>query len=297
MTESYNNFIKQRSQRQETIDNSQGALNGIIALYEVTKEISKSLNESDVFAIFKEQLSRFVDFKDLLFISDKQILEYKDEYALYPVSIGTENFSHIAIKGLSEQDKDMLTVLVNQFAMCLRRINLYKSLQELAITDSLTGTFSRRYCLERLKEEIDRSAKFNLNFSILMIDIDHFKKYNDSFGHLVGDVILKDLSSIIKESIRSVDLVGRFGGEEFLVILPQTTKDATLITASRIQNSILNRHISAYDETLTITVSIGCSSFPDDSRELTELIDRADFALYRAKKTGRNKVCTYSKKE
>ena len=127
-----------------------------------------------------------------------------------------------------------------------------------------------------------------------MIDIDDFKNYNDKFGHLVGDAIIKTIASEIKSNIREIDLLGRFGGEEFLCIFPETTKEGANFAAERIRKAIEAKEIQAYDEVLKATVSVGASTFPSDALNPTELIDKADWALYRAKKMGKNRVCSFA---
>jgi len=124
-----------------------------------------------------------------------------------------------------------------------------------------------------------------------MIDIDYFKDYNDRYGHIVGDAILRELSKSIQEAIRQIDLMGRYGGEEFSIILSETDKGAAQFAAERIRQAIEDRRIRVYDEELKITVSIGISAFPQDGKEIKTLIDRADSALYRAKEAGRNRIC------
>ena len=147
--------------------------------------------------------------------------------------------------------------------------------------------------MERFMEEYTRSQKFNHKLSFLMLDIDHFKECNDKFGHLVGDIVLMNVADEIKNNIRQVDLAGRFGGEEFAVILPETDKIGAELSAERLRSAIKNRVIKAYDETINATVSIGVATFPDDASRPEELIDRSDWSMYRAKQTGRNRVCTY----
>ncbi len=175
----------------------------------------------------------------------------------------------------------------------MKRAFLYQRIQELAITDGLTQVFSRRYFLERFREELVRSEKFNYSFSCLMIDIDHFKDYNDRYGHLVGDAILREVSKTIKENIRQIDLMGRYGGEEFSLILTETDKEKAELAAERIRQAIENKRIRVYNEDLKATVSIGVSTFPIDAKDMEQLIDKADLALYQAKEAGRNKVCVY----
>jgi diguanylate cyclase (GGDEF)-like protein len=148
--------------------------------------------------------------------------------------------------------------------------------------------------LEKLEEEINRSKKFKLSFSFLMVDVDNFKKINDNYGHLVGDVILRGVSKSIKDSTRQIDFMGRYGGEELAVILTETDKEESLVIAERIRQAVESNKIAAYDESLNVTISIGISLFPADATEVLSLIDKADQALYQAKQSGRNKVVLLS---
>jgi diguanylate cyclase (GGDEF)-like protein len=134
----------------------------------------------------------------------------------------------------------------------------------------------------------------NYTFSLLMLDIDHFKNCNDRYGHLVGDAVLKEVAKGIKDSVRLIDLVGRYGGEEFLIVLIETDKKQGEIVAERIRKFIEDKSIKVYDEELKVTVSIGISTFPFDSKEVKSLINKADKALYSAKESGRNKIVAFS---
>ena len=190
---------------------------------------------------------------------------------------------------------DNFIILTNQFAIQLQKIILYKKIQEMAITDSLTEVSTRRYFLERFSEEIRRSMRRKTNLSFLMLDLDHFKEKNDSYGHLVGDVILKEIANVLKSSLREIDIIGRYGGEEFGIVLTGIGREGSLQVAERLRSGIEHVVFTAYDETVSTTVSIGISVFPDDGVDRNSLIESADRALYKAKAQGRNRVyCLYS---
>ncbi|MBI5124587.1 MAG: GGDEF domain-containing protein [Candidatus Omnitrophica bacterium] len=186
---------------------------------------------------------------------------------------------------------ERFAILAVQFALEINKVLLYEKVEELAITDSLTGLYVKRYLFERLNEEVKRSKRYKFKLSFLMADIDDFKRCNDAHGHLVGDVILRDVARIMKENVREIDLIARYGGEEFSLLLPETKKDEARLAAERIRKKIDEHVFKAYDETLKITVSIGISTYPDDSSEGTNLVEKADTALYAAKNTGKNVVC------
>ena len=144
--------------------------------------------------------------------------------------------------------------------------------------------------MERLEEEMKRSKRYGFNFAFLMVDIDNFKKCNDTCGHLVGDVVLRDVGRIIKEHVREIDLVGRFGGEEFSLVLPETGRDGALMAAERLRKNVELNVFKAYDEKLKLTVSVGVAIYPQDSDNTKDLVDKADEAMYDAKKSGKNIV-------
>ena len=151
--------------------------------------------------------------------------------------------------------------MVEQLALEAKKVSLYERVQTLAITDGLTNIYVRRHFLERLNEEVARSRRHHLKLSVLMIDIDHFKQCNDTYGHLVGDIILRDIVRIMKEQVRQIDLVGRYGGEEFVIALPDTNKASAGGIAERLRQSIEKHEFKAYDETITTTVSIGLATY------------------------------------
>lgn len=223
---------------------------------------------------------------------NQQKITYEEGFiAQAPLMVDRKFLGTLVVEDLPADAIDNFSILVNQFNLEFKRIKLYEKVQELAITDGLTRLFSRRHFLERLDEEIKRSARHNLRLAFLMVDIDHFKQCNDNYGHLAGDIVLKEIARQILDNIREIDLAARFGGEEFSILLPNTDKQGARFVAERIRTSIERYSFKAYSAVIKVSVSIGVSSFPEDSTEAQQLIDKSDRALYRAKQEGRNRVC------
>jgi diguanylate cyclase (GGDEF)-like protein len=156
-------------------------------------------------------------------------------------------------------------------------------LVDLAVKDGLTGLFNRRYFNELIKTEMNRVRRAPASLSLLMLDIDNFKNYNDTKGHPAGDELLKGVAKVLKSSVRAVDMVCRYGGEEFVIILTQADKSVGKILAERIRVQV-----NLYFPT---TISIGIATYPEDAEEIEPLIQKADNALYQAKQSGKNKWC------
>lgn len=169
---------------------------------------------------------------------------------------------------------------------------LTKKLELMAITDHLTGIYNRRHFEKIIETEFAKFLRYNLSLSCLMVDIDHFKRINDRYGHDAGDSVIKKVSEIISSTLREVDVLARWGGEEFIILLPNTTKDDAKRVAERILKGISKHNFNKVSDNETITVSIGVTSVPDDEGidNWEKLIKVADDALYRAKTKGRNRV-------
>ncbi len=182
--------------------------------------------------------------------------------------------------------KELFGIFATHLATALQNANLHAQVNELAIRDALTGAFNRRHLEERLRHCYAVSKRYSRELSVLMIDIDHFKKLNDGFGHQVGDRVLKKVSDTIADRLRSTDILGRYGGEEFLVILQETGFQGAEIVA----RDLVKRVAELSGEGLIITVSVGFASFPQDAFEIEDLIRLADQGLYLAKDMGRNRV-------
>ncbi len=197
-------------------------------------------------------------------------------------------------RSFSSDDEDLLLTLAFHSAFAIEKVNLHEGIVKMASTDGLTGLNNHRAFQERLDEELERARRFGNKVSLLMIDIDHFKAFNDTYGHVSGDEALKRISCTLVDNIRTVDFAARYGGEEFAVILPEIPLEGAMVVAERIRESVENQTLSINGKKAKITLSIGVACFPDHALNRKDLIDRADKALYLAKRSGRNKVCAYT---
>ncbi len=192
----------------------------------------------------------------------------------------------------SDRDEQLLSVVARSAGLALENAELLRRTEELSIIDELTDSYNYRYFVQKLQEEKKRAVRYNLPLSVIMIDIDWFKKLNDGYGHEAGNVVLRELAGVIRECIRDVDIFARYGGEEFVVILPQTPlAEARQIgerIRSQVESTIMNTGSTG---TVKITVSVGVSSYPENGKSEEELVTVADQALYQAKGSGKNLVC------
>ena len=185
------------------------------------------------------------------------------------------------------EDISIFSLISVYAALTIERVKSIEEMWQLSITDGLTGLYNHRYLMEQMHMEIQRASRYNHPLSIIMLDIDHFKDYNDKFGHLEGNRALKGIARILKKETRDTDMVGRFGGEEFCIIVHEVKKDGAAVFAKRLLREIAKNHFSGR----RITLSGGVAVFPKDGKTPAELIKKADVFLYRAKKQGRNRIC------
>lgn len=235
-------------------------------------------------------------------ISQKNKQRYKTKsFISIPIKIedrvaGVLNISDkISGEVFNENDLILIQAFATHASIAIERNLFHKEAEELkklSITDPLTGTMNRRYLNNRLSEEIARFNRYKHPFSFMMIDIDGFKEYNDTYGHIAGDKVLKNIATTIVNSLRSIDIAVRFGGDEFVLILPQTPKIEAINIANRIKENVENLYISQRQELPPkyLTVSIGLSSYPEHASSASELIERTDQDLYLAKKGGGNRL-------
>ncbi len=188
-------------------------------------------------------------------------------------------------------DLRLLTILSDLAAIAIENGKLYYRIKEMAIRDGLTGLYCHRYFKERLDEDILKAARIKQHLSLLMLDIDGFKNYNDKYGHTAGDIVLKVIGNILQSSVDLGDLAARYGGEEFVLILFGKGKPEALKLADLIRKKIESEKFILRQAETHVTVSIGCATLPQDAVLKDELIRVADASLYEAKKQGGNKVC------
>lgn len=195
--------------------------------------------------------------------------------------------NYITKKPITEEDLRILTMFVNQCALAVENSKTFEDTLLKAHTDTLTTLWNYGYFQYKLDEELVKAKKQNYPLSLIMLDLDDFKKFNDTFGHLMGDLALKEISNILKETCRKIDIPARYGGEEFSLILPFTNKQEALSIAERIRKAIENKPILGKHR---FTVSIGIASFPVDAQNRQDLLNKADIFLYKAKQQGKNRI-------
>jgi len=210
--------------------------------------------------------------------------------------LGVLNLSDKAnLSAFCEADLKLLTSFSTLASLMIERAQIQEEtcrLEQLSCTDPLTGTYNRRFLNARLEEEVNRSLRQGLEFTLLFVDLDLFKSYNDRFGHLAGDEALKTISEVIKGNLRDMDIVARFGGEEFCVLLPGTSCRLGKLVAERIRQGIERRMAQGREGggPALLTASLGVACFPRDGESVAALLNASDTALYQAKASGRNKV-------
>jgi diguanylate cyclase (GGDEF)-like protein len=201
-------------------------------------------------------------------------------------------FSRPTANAFPSDDIKLLASIANQAAMAIVNARLYRETVELSLTDPLTGTANRRHLFQQLEMELSRAQRFGNELSVFMIDIDHFKLYNDRHGHPAGDEVLKSIGRTLLGTVRKIDTVARYGGEEFAVLLPQIRRQEALLVGEKLRRAVSQLAFPAAAG--RITVSIGLAHFPIDALSGRDLISRADEALYAAKNGGRNRLVAYS---
>ncbi|WP_051585942.1 sensor domain-containing diguanylate cyclase [Caldanaerobius polysaccharolyticus] len=208
-------------------------------------------------------------------------------------TIGAILLFHDYQNAFSKENLDIVTMISRQGAIALYNAKLYREMTQKSITDPITKLYNRRYFTDIIKDIVEICQREDLNVSLIMIDIDYFKRVNDTYGHLIGDEVIKELASRIKMCTRGDDIVARYGGEEFVVVLPSLDEQQAYTIAERIRKEIAARPFTTSAGELHVTVSAGICEYPAKADSLERLIANADRALYMAKARGRNKVIIY----
>ena len=289
--------------------------------------VQVDIDESDLYVHMAKGYDREFEKEDILFKEDSSLLQYmaanpepvlfEDLKTYDKVKSEVEKLSmlspHLIVPMKSKNslngfltlgekitgdyfmptDLDFMQDLAKFAAIAVENSLLYL----MAILDRMTRLYIHHYFQERLIEEISRSQRTNIPLSIIMSDIDHFKKFNDTYGHQQGDIVLKKTAELFKNAVRNVDIAARYGGEEFSIILPNTTLDGAILVANRLREKIETTEYPGQEEPLSVTSSFGVAQYNAEKDESSkDLIKRADTALYKAKEEGRNKVVAHGSK-
>ena len=295
------------------------------AVSKITEVIHSSLDFDNVGPIVLDIVARLIDIESCsLFIIDKQQSEtifsagvgsvehapgYPSPAAGRDIAVEDEHFTCTSVfdrgeimvlfcasahdvERLSEEDSLIVGAVASELVVAVENSRLYKLTKRLAITDELTGLYNYRHLQQRLDEEIGRARRYHKYVSLLMVDVDDFKNFNDSFGHIAGDLALSELAEVMRHSVREVDVVARYGGEEFSVLLPETDAAGAYSVAEKVREAIAEHRYADSDgeRCCSLTVSIGLASFPSHADDKESLLREADNALYAAKNGGKNRV-------
>ena len=209
---------------------------------------------------------------------------------LAPVSAGDQPLGLIALRASGAMALEGAAHFASEIAFALKRVILFRQVEWLSLTDGLTGLWRRNALDEKVREELRRAAAFKTTVGFMIADIDHFKRLNDTYGHQFGDAVLKRVAQLLKAGVYETDFVGRYGGEEFGIVLPRADSAGVLRKAETMRARIEAETFSQGLEKVKLTISIGIAHFPKDGRDPEALIAAADKALYAAKESGRNRV-------
>jgi diguanylate cyclase (GGDEF)-like protein len=205
--------------------------------------------------------------------------------------LGVIQLVNVDLAHFSREEEFFLQALCDYAAIAIENARAVEKIQELTITDDCTGLYNARHLYKILEQEVYRSSRFGYEFSVLFIDLDHFKQVNDTHGHLIGSKLLAEIGYLIKAQLRLIDFAFRYGGDEFVVVLPQTGKDAALVVAHRLRDS-LRASVFCKEEALNLNVraSMGLATFPNDAKSPHDIIRQADEMMYMVKNSTRDSI-------
>lgn len=202
-------------------------------------------------------------------------------------TIGVLNLGHSGEGAFTKEDLRLLVLVASQASGVIQRTLMQEEIKDLTITDDLTGLYNRRHFMLRMSDEVNRANRFVQEFSLVFLDLDEFKRYNDNYGQETGDRALVEVGQVLKRVARATDIVARYGGEEFVLLLPTSGREEALIAAERIRIAV-EEHV--FPRRKRLTVSVGVATFPEDAADPVELLNRAGKALHQAKREGRNRI-------
>lgn len=299
------------------------------AISEITEVIHSTLDFEQVGPLVLDILSKVIDLPtSCLFVIDKDkdetlfsasaslseaaVKTYSDRWALASAesaAAGEDLFACTTVldhkrlmvvfcapgdrlERMGAEDRLVLQAVASELVVAVENSQLYKLTKRLSITDELTGLYNYRYLQQRLDDEIERARRYGRSLSLLMIDADDFKRFNDTYGHIAGDEALAEMSQVFRSAVREIDIVCRYGGEEFSVILPETDAEGAFVVAEKIREAVAAHSFADADarRVVSLTVSIGLATFPSGAGDQETLLRLADDALYSAKNTGRDRV-------
>src|SRR6267143_102955 len=258
--------------------------------HDVAKALTSSLDLDSILQTIMEKMAEYFrpDTWSLLMVDEE-----KDElYFAIAVGAAAEVLSKARLNvGLSEQELFFLQALCDYAAISIENARSVEKIQELTITDDCTGLFNARHLHKTLETEVYRSARFGYQFSVIFIDLDHFKQVNDTHGHLVGSRLLAEVGYLIKAQLRLIDFAFRYGGDEFVVLLPQTSKDQAVVVAKRLQDSVRSGTFCIEQGlNLNVRASMGLATFPNDAQTPHDIIRQADEMMYMVKNSTRDNI-------
>jgi len=302
-------------------DNVSNELSKYIKLFNLVEEVNKNIELTKAAEKFYSAIVdyfgfSYIEFFGILIVKKKDVIEIisfspVEESLLEEIkNIWLERQSFVNIEGilaekiysnlyeyifvikhkLPEKLLPHLKFFINETKIGFVRNVLFKEVEELSRIDGLTGLYLRRYFTAYLNNELLLATRYNNVFSLIMIDIDFFKKVNDTYGHIVGDFVLKELAKILLEEFKEQGLCARWGGEEFLVFIPYQSQQQVVFLAEKLRSTVENHIFQFQGKTIKITISCGISFYPQEGKDITTLIEEADKKLYKAKQSGRNKV-------
>ncbi|MDO8886372.1 sensor domain-containing diguanylate cyclase [Candidatus Oleimmundimicrobium sp.] len=263
-------------------------------VFQTGKGFSKSVQEQ----ILKQAREHKTDQPEGFSFSTEKKTASKEKHSIRCMSLYAHNclvgeFCTLMenLNSLSEEDFELITVVATQMAIAVENSILYEMTKRLATTDGLTGLYNYRYFRNKLSGELSRASRYNRPLSLIMLDLDDFKSYNDTYGHPQGDKLLRKIAKILTGNCRGSDIVARYGGEEFVVILPETDEQGAFSVAEKVRQAVKEyRFIDGQKRNKHITISLGVAQNSDKLSGPKDLVKKADEALYKSKQEGKNRT-------